>query len=80
MRYHLNILGGALKQAMRLEYVSRNVAQVVDRPRVERPMVKTMAREDVPLFLEAAGTSPYYRLFYTSRWSRHSTSTVASAR
>jgi len=57
VRYHLNILGKALKQAARLEYVSRNVAQVVDRPRVERPVVKTMAREDIPRFLAAASTT-----------------------
>jgi len=69
VRYHLNILGKALKQAARLGYVSRNIAQVVDRPRVRRSVVKTMALDDIPRFLEAARSTVYYQLFYTALWT-----------
>ena len=69
VRYHLNILGKALKQAARMGYVSRNIAQVVDLPRVRRLVVKTMALDDIPRFLEAARPTFYYRLFYTALWT-----------
>lgn len=69
VRYHLNILGKALRQAVKLGYVVRNVAQVVDRPQVQRPVVTTMALEDISRFLAAARATFYYRLFYTALWS-----------
>lgn len=69
VRYRLNILNKALKQAVNLGYIARNVAQAVERPRVRRPAVVTMALQDIPRFLEAAYSTFYYRLFYTALWT-----------
>ena len=49
--------------------LSRNIAEAVDPPRVERTNWKTLAPEDVPKFLEAAQEIPYYVLFYTALYT-----------
>ena len=67
--YHYNILHGALKQAVKMGYVARNVADAVDPPRARRLVVATMAREDVPRFLAAAKGTFYYLLFYTALYT-----------
>jgi len=69
VRYHLNILNGALKQAARLGYVTRNVAQLVDRPRVRRPVITTMLLAHVPFFLAATRDNFYYAVFYAALWT-----------
>lgn len=66
VRYHHRILHRALKQAVKMGYLERNVAEAVDPPRVYRKVMATMAREDVPRFLTAARDSYYYVLFYTA--------------
>ena len=47
----------------------RNVAEVADSPYPERRNMATLAPEDVPKFLEAAGGSFYYVLFYTALYT-----------
>jgi len=49
----LVVLGIALKQALRWELVARNVASLVDRPRVERHEIKPFTPEEARDFLTA---------------------------
>jgi integrase len=49
----LLILRMALKQAVRWETISRNVAALVDPPRVQRPEVKPLSDVQARTFLEA---------------------------
>ncbi len=64
--YHHRILSEALTNAVELELLGRNVAKAVKPPRVRRKEMKTMAAENIPIFLEAARETPYYLLFYTA--------------
>ena len=50
VRYHINILSGALEHAVKMGYLARNVAHVVDLPKTRRQIMATMAREDIPTF------------------------------
>ncbi len=66
VRYHHRILHRALKQAVKMGYLERNVADAVDPPRVRRRVMPTMARDDIPRFLEAARGNFYFIVFYTA--------------
>ena len=66
VRYHMNIIRGSLRQAIVDGYVTRNVVDSVDLPRIERPAIDTLKREQVPRFLAAAKGNYYYALFYTA--------------
>jgi len=67
--YHHRILSRCLKDAVRAGYIGRNVAEAVDLPRYKPKTMNTMAREDVPRFLEASLEAPFYRLFYTALYT-----------
>jgi len=69
VQYHHRILSEALKHAVKMGLVGRNVAEAVDPPQVERKNMATLAPEDVPKFLEAARTTPYYVLLYTALYT-----------
>src|SRR5208283_2411104 len=64
VRYIHVTIHRALKSAVRLGLLSRNVADSVDVPGTERHEMQTMSEDDVHSFLEAAKTTPYYALFY----------------
>jgi integrase len=66
VRYHHRILHRALKQAVKMGYLGRNVTDAVDPPRLQRRVMPTMAREDIPRFLEAARDNFYFIVFYTA--------------
>lgn len=55
----------ALKNAVRTNLLSRNVADAVDKPKIQRPEMHPMAESDLSRFLEAAKQGNYYALFYT---------------
>jgi len=55
----------ALKNAVRINLLSRNVADAVDKPKIQRPEMHPMSENDLSLFLEAAKAGHYYSLFYT---------------
>jgi len=55
----------ALKNAVRIGLISRNVADAVDKPKIQRPEMRPMTENDVSRFLEAAKPGHYYDLFYT---------------
>lgn len=69
VRYHHRILHRALKQALKMGYLERNVAEAVDPPRVRRQVMATMAREDVPRFLVVAQNNHYFVVFYTALYT-----------
>jgi integrase len=56
----------ALKSAVRLGILSRNVADNVDVPGIERHEMQTMTEDDIQAFLEAAKSTPYFALFHTA--------------
>ena len=49
-----NILSAALREALKLEYVTRNVARLVDPPKYTAAKRRTWSKEQVALFLDAA--------------------------
>ncbi|MBE9512856.1 MAG: site-specific integrase [Chloroflexi bacterium] len=67
--YHHRILSEALSHAVRMGLVGRNVAEVVDPPRVEHKNLSILSPENVPRFLEAAQDTPHYVLFYTALYT-----------
>ena len=66
VQYHHVILSEALKHAIKLGLLNRNVCQVVDPPPPERKEMATLTSDEVPDFLEAIEVSPYRTLFYVS--------------
>ena len=55
----------ALKNAVRINLLSRNVADAVQKPKIQRPEMHPMTENDLSRFLDAAKQGNYYTLFYT---------------
>ena len=55
----------ALKNAVKVGLLSRNVAEAVDAPIIQRREMRTMNETDLNIFLEMARNTEYYSLFYT---------------
>ena len=66
VRHHHTALHKALQMAVEWGLLSRNVADAVSLPHVQRPEMKTWSEDDIIYFLESAKDSPYYALFYTA--------------
>ncbi len=66
VRHHHTALHKALQTALEWGLLSRNVADAVSPPRVQRPEMHTWGEDDIAHFLEAAKDTPYYALFYTA--------------
>ena len=66
VRHHHTALHKALQTAVEWRLLSRNVADAVRPPHVERPEMQTWGEDDMAHFLEAAKPTPYYALFYTA--------------
>ncbi|PKH47958.1 site-specific integrase [Dehalococcoides mccartyi] len=60
------VLHKALKNAVKAGFLSRNVAEAVDAPKIQRHEMQVMNESDMQVFLEKAKETPYYALFYTS--------------
>lgn len=54
----------ALKTAVKMGMITRNVADAVEPPKAERREMHTMSESDLHIFLEYAKATPYYDLFY----------------
>lgn len=54
----------ALKNAVKLGLLVRNVAEAIDTPKAQRPEMRTMDETGLHLFLEYAQDTEYYALFY----------------
>jgi len=61
--YHHRILSKALDYAVKMGVVVRNVANVVQPPRVQRVTMSTLSPEEVTRFLDAARETDYYVYF-----------------
>lgn len=55
----------ALKNAIRINLLSRNVADFVDKPKIQRTEMHPMTESDLSRFLDTAKQGNYYALFYT---------------
>jgi len=55
----------ALRNAVRINLLSRNVADAVEKPKIQRPEMHPMTENDLSRFLDAARQGNYYALFYT---------------
>jgi integrase len=58
-----NTLSAALREALKSEYVTRNVARLVDPPKYRPPGKRTWTKEQVAQFLEYSQPHKYYPLF-----------------
>jgi integrase len=63
--YHHRILSKALDYAVKMGLVVRNVARVVEPPRVARVTMQTLSPEEVSRFLDVARDTDYYVYFAT---------------
>lgn len=63
--YHHRILAKALNYAVKMGVVVRNMADVVQPPRVARVTMHTLSPEEVTKFLEVAQETDYYVYFST---------------
>jgi len=59
------VIHKALKNAVRINLLSRNIADAVDKPKIQRPEMHPMSENDLNRFLDAARQSDYHALFYT---------------
>ena len=66
VRHHHTALHKALETAVEWGLLSRNPADAVRPPRVQRPEMQTWGEDDIAHFFEAAKHTPYYALFYTA--------------
>lgn len=63
--YHHRILSEALRHAVRMGILVRNVAELVDPPRPEKVIMATLSPEEIVKFLDAAQKTSYYVFFST---------------
>jgi len=63
--YHHRILSKALDYGVRMGLVVRNVAKVIEPPRVARVTMRTLSPEEVSRFLDVARDTDYYVYFAT---------------
>jgi len=63
--YHHRILSKALDYAVKMGVVVRNVADVIQPPRVARVTMQTLSPEEVTRFLDVARETDYYVYFAT---------------
>jgi integrase len=63
--YHHRILSKALDYAVKMGLLVRNVAKVVEPPRVARVTMQTLSPEEVTRFLDVARETDYYVYFAT---------------
>ena len=62
LQFH-RILSKALKDAVKLGLISRNVAEMVKPPRTAQHEVRTLTWDQIPTFLDEVGDSQYKTLF-----------------
>jgi integrase len=58
-----NTLSAALREALKLEYVTRNVAKLVDPPKYKPPEKSVWTKKQVSQFLKHSKNHRYYPLF-----------------
>jgi len=63
---HHRLLSQALKYAVKQGYLARNPCDLVDAPKWQPKKMRALEESEVPIFLEAASSSPYYPVYYTA--------------
>ncbi|PAE35422.1 hypothetical protein CHI06_23520 [Bacillus sp. 7884-1] len=66
VKHHHRLISKALKDAMRWEFIIRNVAAVITPPKTKKVEMQTWDNEQVKAFLEAAKSSPYFPIYFTA--------------
>ena len=69
VQYQHRIISNALTYGVKMEVLSRNVAQAVDPPRLVRKSMSVLAPEDLARFLVAARSTVYYPLLFTALYT-----------
>lgn len=64
VRYLYSLMSQILRYAVKQGILNRNVAQNTEPPKMERRELNTIRPEQINIFLEAAGETPHYALFY----------------
>jgi integrase len=67
--HHHRLLSEALSHAVKQGLLVRNVAEAVVAPRPRRSEMATLSGADVPKFLDAARSTPYYVIFYAALYT-----------
>ncbi len=63
--YHHRIISEALKHAVKMGLLARNIAEVVDPPRVAKVKMSILKPEEISRLLDAARQTPYYVFYCT---------------
>jgi integrase len=66
VKHHHTVLHKALQTACEWGLITRNVADAVKPPHVQRPDMQTWGESDITRFLEATKDSPYHAVFHTA--------------
>ncbi|MFA5368215.1 MAG: site-specific integrase, partial [Dehalococcoidia bacterium] len=66
VRHHHTALHKALQTAVEWGVLSRNVADAVKSPRIEKTDMQTWKEDDIIRFLDVVKNTPYHALFYTA--------------
>ncbi|GAH15101.1 unnamed protein product, partial [marine sediment metagenome] len=60
------VLVEALNYAVRQGFIIRNVGELVDPPRTEKPQIKPLAPQEAGVLLSVAKGTAYYSIIYTA--------------
>jgi len=63
--YHHRIISEALKHAVKMGLVARNIAEAVDPPRISRTRMNILKPEEISRFLDAARETRFYVFYCT---------------
>jgi integrase len=66
VKHHHRLLNKVLKDAVKWQFLVRNVAQAVTPPKVKKVEMQTWGNEQVKSFLEVAKSSVYYSIYLTA--------------
>jgi integrase len=66
VKHHHRLISKVLKDAVKWQFIIRNIAEAVSPPKTKKVEIKTWDNEQVKAFLEAAKNSPYHPIFLTT--------------
>ena len=66
VKHHHRVISKALRDAVKWQFLARNVAEAVSPPKVKKVEMQTWDNKQIKTFLEAAKTSVYYSIYLTT--------------
>lgn len=66
VKHHHRLIHKVLKDAVKWQFLARNVAEAVTPPKTKKVEMLTWNNDQVKVFLEIAKTSPYYPVYKTA--------------